>query len=474
MVASEATPFAKTGGLADVVGALSPTLRALGHEVAVFMPRYAHISLQGLPRVYQDLRVWFGPASHTCSIYEATDRGVSYLFLDCPPLFDREGIYGDASGDYPDNHIRFAVLNHAALNVIRYLFRPDIIHCHDWQTGLLPVYIKTRYALDPSFIGPKTVFTIHNLGYKGLYPRTALAEIGLDDSLVDPDRLEFDGDISYLKGGIVYADALTTVSRSYAREIQTPELGFGLETTLQKRSDALWGIQNGVDYSEWDPGVDTNIAARYTPEDLSGKRDCKADLLTTLGMDAKLECPLIGIVSRLAGQKGFDLIEEAGDALMAEDVALAVLGSGDPRYEDLFRGLAERYPGRVGLSVGYNNELAHKIEAGADLFLMPSEYEPSGLNQIYSLRYGTVPVVRATGGLEDTVEAGVTGFKFREYTGAALLGALRTALAAYRDRERWKAIMQEGMRRDYSWAHSAREYEELYCRLAGKAAQAAA
>ncbi|HWR51940.1 MAG TPA: glycogen synthase GlgA [Bryobacteraceae bacterium] len=474
MVAPEATPFAKTGGLADVVGALSATLRSLGHEIAVFMPRYAHVSLQGLPRVYQDLRVWFGPTCHTCTVYEASDRGVCYWLLDCPHLFDREGIYGDEAGDYPDNHARFAVLNHAALNVIRYLFRPDIIHCHDWQTGLLPTYIKTRYALDPSFIGPKTVFTIHNLGYKGLFPRTALAEVGLDDALFSPGLLEFDGQISYLKAGLVYSDALTTVSRAYAREIQTPELGFGLESTLQQRADVLWGIQNGVDYSEWDPSVDTHIAARYTPEDLSGKRACKADLLGALGMEENLERPLIGIVSRLAGQKGFDLIEEAGDALMAEDVALAVLGSGDPRYENLFRDLAERYPGRVGLYVGYNNELAHKIEAGADLFLMPSEYEPSGLNQIYSLRYGTVPVVRATGGLDDTVEAGVTGFKFREYTGAALLSAMRTALAAYGDRKRWNAIVQEGMRRDYSWARSAREYEELYRGLAGKAARAAA
>lgn len=474
MVASEATPLAKTGGLADVVGALSATLRSRGNDVAVFMPRYAHISLDGLPRVYQDLRVWFGSCCHTCNIYQATDRGVSYWLLDCPPLFDRESIYGDASGDYPDNDIRFAAFSHAALNVIRHLFRPDIIHCHDWQTGLLPVYTKTRYALDPSFLGPKTVFTIHNLGYKGLFPRTALTEVGLDDALFDPEHLEFDGQVSYLKGGIVFSDAITTVSRAYAREIQTPELGFGLENTLQRRSDALRGIQNGVDYSEWDPSVDAHIVAHYTPQDLSGKRQCKADLLATLGMEPNLERPLIGIVSRFAGQKGFDLIEETGDALMAEDVGLAVVGSGDPRYEDLFRGLSERYPGRVGLYVGYNNELAHKIEAGADLFLMPSLYEPSGLNQIYSLRYGTVPVVRATGGLEDTVEAGVTGFKFREYTGAALLGAIRAALDAYSNRERWKTIMLEGMRRDYSWERSAREYEELYRTLAGRAAQAAA
>jgi starch synthase len=468
MVASEATPFAKTGGLADVVGSLAPALRARGEDVAVFMPRYRGVNPPRMTHVYDDLRVWFGPASYAGCICRAVENGVPYYFLDIPELFDRETLYGDGSGDYPDNHLRFAVFARAALTVIRSLFRPQVVHCHDWQSALVPVYMRTRYASDPTFIGLKNVLTIHNLGYQGVFPETILPGIGLDPPLFTPEGLEFFGKVNLLKGGIIFSDAVTTVSRKYAAEIQTPELGFGLDGVLHAHGESVTGILNGVDYSQWDPRCDSFIAARYSPDGLAGKAACKADLLDAFGLPREnMDRPVVGIVSRFAGQKGFDLLEEDGAAIMEEDLCLVALGTGDPRYEELFRNLAAAYPDRAAVRIAYDEPLAHKIEAGADIFLMPSHYEPCGLNQIFSLRYGTVPVVRATGGLDDTIEDRKTGFKFEEYTGPALLQALRAALDAYRDRESWTAMIQAGMRQDFSWNVSAGEYSALFRRLAG-------
>jgi starch synthase len=467
MVASEATPFAKTGGLAEVIGSLAPSLRALGEDVAVFLPRYRSTGLQGLTRAFDDLQIWLGSDSYPVSLYQATDRGVPYYFMDSPALFDRDGLYGDSSGDYPDNYLRFAVFSRAALELVRRVFRPQVIHCHDWQAALAPVYLRTLAASDPTFLGMKTVFTIHNLGYQGLFDRAILPKIGLDAALFRPDGLEYFGKVGFLKGGLLYSDALTTVSRKYAEEIQTPELGFGLDGVLRSRAGALTGILNGVDYAQWDPRTDSLLAARYSADNLLAKRTCKADLLDTCSLSREnLERPLIGIVSRFAGQKGFELIEEIASELLAEDLSLVALGTGDPRTERFFTGLAEAQPDRIAVRIGYDNALAHKIEAGADIFLMPSLYEPSGLNQMYSLRYGTVPVVRATGGLDDTVDD-ETGFKFQEYSGAALLAALRAALAAYKQPFLWTEIMRAGMRKDYSWQASASEYSALYRRLAG-------
>jgi starch synthase len=373
-VSSEVHPFAKTGGLADVVGALAPALAARGEEVAVLMPRYRGVSLQGLKRVYDDLRVSFGPTSYSAGLYSAVERGVPCYFLDCPPWFDREGLYGDAAGDYPDNYLRFAVFCRAALTVVRHVFRPQVIHCHDWQAALLPIYIRTLFALDPTFLGLKTLLTIHNLGYQGIFEHTILPEIGLEPALFRPDCLEFFGKVNLLKGGLLFADALTAVSRKYAEEIRTAELGFGLDGVLRDRADVLTGILNGVDYTLWDPRMDPFIAARYSPEDLRGKRECKADLLATLGLPREnLFLPLIGIVSRFAGQKGFDLLEQVASALLEEDLCLAVLGRGDPRYEQFFRDLAVAHSDRVGVRIAYDDELAHKIEAGADIVLMPSQ-----------------------------------------------------------------------------------------------------
>lgn len=465
MVASEAAPLAKVGGLADVVGALSEALRKLGEEVAVVLPRYRGVPLEGARRIYDDLRIWLGPACHTVNLYGLDHRAAFYL-VDCPPLFDREGIYGDGGVDHPDNHVRFAVLARAALAVIRHVYRPQILHCHDWQAALAPIYLRTVFRYDPTFAHLKTLLTIHNLGYQGIYPRSVLPEIGLDDSLAAAAGLEFHGRINLLQGAILSSHLLNTVSPTYAREIQTPELGFGLDQILAQRSDALVGILNGADYEEWNPETDPHIAAHYSAEDLSGKLEAKRDLLGEFGLPERLDTPLVAMVSRLDFQKGFDLIEQAAPELLAEDLLMVVLGTGDPRYQRMLEELAAAHPDKIAVRIAFDNRLAHKIEAGADIFLMPSRYEPCGLNQIYSLRYGTVPVVRATGGLDDTIDES-TGFKFRDYTAAALIAAVREALAAYRDPNRWRSMMVAGMRKDFSWAASAAAYAALYRKLAG-------
>jgi starch synthase len=425
MVASEAAPFAKTGGLADVVGSLPAALKALGHEVAVLVPRYATVDLKNARRVYDLLPIWLPPQRYDTSLY-LIERETPFYFLDYPPLYDRPGFYGEDGEDYPDNHIRFAVLAQAALEFCRRVWRPDILHAHDWQAGL----------------GGSEEFR--------------------------PDGLEFFGKVCYLKGGLNYADALNTVSPTYAREIQTPEYGFGLDGVLRARSQALSGILNGVDYAEWNPETDAFIAAHYSTADLSGKRICKQDLVNEFGLPAEaMDAPLIGIVSRFTSQKGAGLVAEAADDLVAEGYYLAALGTGEPQYEELFLAMAARHPSRIAVRLGYDNALAHKIEAGADLFLMPSHYEPCGLNQIYSLKYGTVPVVRATGGLDDTIEPG-TGFKFWNYSGSELVGALRAAREAFADAEGWRAIMLAGMAKDFSWSVSAAEYARLYERLGAR------
>ncbi len=464
MVSSEAAPFAKTGGLADVVGALPGALRSFGDEVAVVIPRYGTVDLKGARRVFDSLPVYLGTTRYDTAIYQTGEEYPVYL-VDCPPLFDRKGFYGEAGTDYPDNHIRFAVFCRAALGVARYLFRTEIFHCHDWQAALVPAYLRTGRAADPTYLGTRTLFTIHNLGYQGLFPRSALAEVGLPGTVFRPDGMEFFGQISYIKAGIWYADRLNTVSPTYAREIQTPEFGFGMDGALRARADVLTGILNGVDYREWSPENDGLIPARYSAEDLSGKQVCKQQLLAEFGLPAEAaDRPLAGIVSRFTRQKGTDILSQAAPRMVAEDVYLVALGSGEPEYEEFFRRMEAEFPGRIAVRIGFDNGLAHRVEAGADMFLMPSQYEPCGLNQIYSLRYGTVPVVRATGGLDDTIEDG-TGFKFREYTAEALLGALGSATRAYGDRDGWREMMRRGMSRDFSWNASAAAYSALYRQL---------
>jgi starch synthase len=472
MIASECAPLAKTGGLADVLGALPAALQAMGEEVAVVIPRYGSIDLKTARRIYERLAVHLGPTRYDITIYQAPQEFPFYL-VDCPPLYDRPGLYGEGGVDYPDNHIRFAVLARAALAVARWIFPADILHCHDWQAGLVPAYLRTTFATDPTFLGVRTLFTIHNLGYQGLFPKTALPEAALETGLYAPDGLEFFGRVSYIKGGIMLADALNTVSPTYAREIQTPEYGFGLDGALRARAGVLSGILNGVDYREWSPEVDRLIPASYSVDDLSGKRVCKQRLVEEFGLPAEaMDHPLAGIVARFTRQKGADILAEALPEILAEGVHMAVLGTGDAEYEAFFRGIEAEYPGRVAVRIGFDNQLAHRVEAGADMFLMPSRYEPCGLNQMYSLRYGTVPVVRATGGLNDTIEDG-TGFKFAEYSGPALAEAVKAAARAYADAEAWQGIMRRGMRQDFSWRASAEAYASLYQRLLGSVSQAA-
>ena len=467
-VASEGLPFSKTGGLADVVEALPKALVAQGHDVAVILPRYRNTQTKNV--VIKSLTVPMGTALRFPSVaVAAPPGGVQYFFVDDPGYFDREQLYGIGGRDYPDNAERFAEFARAAIELAKQLWLPDVIHCHDWQSALVPVLLRTAYAPDPQLSPVPVIFTIHNMGYHGLFARDVLARIGLPDSLFRMEALEFFGHVNYLKGGLVFSDYLTTVSRKYAQEIQTTEYGHGLDGVVRTRADHLVGILNGVDYSVWNPEVDTLIEARYSARDLSGKQACKRDLLAQFGLpDGNFTRPLIGIVSRFADQKGFDLLAQVADELMQEDLAIVALGSGEAKHERMFRELARQFPERLAVKIAYDNMLAHKIEAGADIFLMPSRYEPCGLNQIYSLRYGTVPVVRATGGLDDTIEpfepadGRGTGFKFSEYKGPALMAALREALAAYRDTQAWQRLQTNGMAKDFSWNASALEYGRLY------------
>ena len=466
MVAPEATPFAKTGGLADVIGALPAALHAAGEKVAVVMPWYRSARLATSPReAWRDVRIYLGPRTFTANIFETVERGVTFYLVSCPALFDRPGLYGERSVDYPNNHIRFGAFCRAALDVARHLFLPDILHCHDWQSALAPIYLRYAFAGDPTFLGVRVLFTIHNLGYQGLFPPAALLDLGIGRDIFTPGILEFFGRVNLLKGALYFSDFINTVSRGYAREIQTPELGFGLDGFLKARADRLTGIVNGVDYSEWNPETDAHIARNYSSSDLAGKAVCKRALLEQLGLPANdLEIPVIGMVSRMVDQKGFDLLEEVADDLLEEDLMLALLGSGEPRYEKFFRDLAAAHPGKVAVHIGYDESLSHRIEAGADMLLMPSQYEPCGLNQIYSLRYGTVPIVRAVGGLDDTIDE-TTGFKFSGYTGAALLTAIRQALKLYGVPPAWREMMRAGMKKDFSWEKSAGEYIGLYRRM---------
>lgn len=463
MVASEAAPFAKTGGLADVLGALPRALGELGHEVAVVMPRYGNIPTADLTHAWGNLIAYLGRHAISADIWTRQERGVTFFFVDTPWLYDRFGYYGHA-----DDHLRFGSLCLNALNVIRFLWRPDVVHLHDWQSALVAPYLKTRFQLDPTFQGIRIVYTIHNLEHQGRFGAALFAELGLDPWLMRMDFMEYFGDVNLMKGAIAFADAITTVSPRYAAEIQTAEFGFGLDGFLRNHSGKLRGILNGVDYHEWDPAVDAHLAAPYSPDDLTGKRECKAQLLRKFGLpEENMNRPVLGIVSRMARQKGFDILAEVAWELMSGDVCLVVLGSGEKRYEDLFRNLEAAFPGRAATFFGFNNTLAHEIEAGADIFLMPSLFEPCGLNQIYSLRYGTIPVVRATGGLDDTVD-GETGFKFWGYWPPDFLLAVRAAIAEYQDPDAWHARMRRAMSRDFSWTSSARQYSDLYGQLLGR------
>jgi starch synthase len=467
--ASECVPFSKTGGLADVAGALPRALAAMGQRVSVFLPKYRQTKLEKARCVVRSITVPFDDRYRFCSILDGgVQDNVQYYFIDYPPFFDREGLYGTALGDYHDNAERFALFCRAVIEGSKILGVPDIFHCHDWQSALIPVLLSSLYSDDPAYRNLATVFTIHNIGYQGLFPPDTLPLLMLPWDLFTIAQLEFYGKVNLLKGALIYSDFITTVSRKYAQEIQTAEYGFGLEGVLHSRSNSIMGILNGVDYEQWNPEKDPYIAEHYSADCLEKKAACKRDLLTQFGAAADTDLPVIGIVSRFAAQKGFDLISNIADRLAHENLILAILGSGDKPYVEMFRRLNRQFPKKFLLKIAYDEELAHKIEAGSDMFLMPSRYEPCGLNQIYSLRYGTVPIGRATGGLDDTIEpwdpvtGKGTGFKFYDYSGEALLETIRAALGVYKDQRAWQKLMRNGMSRDFSWTASAREYVKVY------------
>lgn len=470
--ASEGVPFSKTGGLADVIGALPKAIASLGHEVSVFLPRYRQTPLPEAKMLLPHLTIPIGDSLLFPDILDGGRRdGVQFYFVEHPLFGAREGIYGDARGDYPDNDERFMMFCRAVLEASKRLGAPEIFHVHDWQTSLIPVLLRNAYATDPTFAGTASILTIHNIGYQGLFPSSAMTKLLLPWSLFTLDRLEFYDKVNLLKGGIVYADYLTTVSRTYAQEIQAPEFGFGLSSVIAKKEDRVTGIVNGVDYGEWDPASDNYIAAKFSASDLSGKRACKLTLMQEYGIPKeRADWPIVGIISRFAAQKGFDLLEDALEQLLTEPMVMVVLGTGERHYEDLICSLHEMYPERIAVKVAYDNRLAHMVEAGSDIFLMPSHYEPCGLTQIYSMRYGTVPIVRATGGLEDTVERWDpktrrgTGFKFSGYNATELRIAIEEALDVFQQKDAWKQLMLNGMKENFSWEQPAREYVEVYRR----------
>jgi starch synthase len=479
VLASEIIPFAKTGGLADVAGALPKFLSRLGADVRVFMPFYREVRAKPLsPRTALPRAVLaMGGETREFSVLEFRADGFPVYFIVQDAFYDRDHLYGTPSGDYADNGERFAFFARASLEAMRALdFAPDILHGHDWQAASAFAYLKFVYADDPFFKNTKSLFTIHNLAYQGLFDEKILSAVGLPQRLFNMSDLEFFGKVNYLKAGILYATAVNTVSPRYSREIQTPEFGCGLDGLLRSRSQALSGILNGVDYADWDPASDRLIPASFSPAALAGKSVCRAGLLEAFGLDPAGDAPVAGMVTRLAAQKGVDIVCEALDGIFKLGVSVVILGTGDRKIQDFLRDAQKKYHGRLGLRIAFDEKLAHTIYAGSDLFLIPSRYEPCGLTQMYALKYGTVPVVRATGGLDDTIgefePAARTGngFKFETATPGDLLDALGRAVEVFGSTDAWRALMKNAMAADFSWNRSAAEYLALYGRIRGRAA----
>jgi starch synthase len=474
-LASEVIPYAKTGGLADVAGALPKFLAGLGADVRVFMPLYRDVRKKGLPLepVIEKAALRMGGRDLSYAVFAHRAEGVTHLFVDRPEFFDRDQLYGTPAGDYPDNAERFAFFSRASLEAMKALdFRPEIVHGHDWQAALAFAYLKFVYADDPFFGRTRSLFTIHNLAYQGLFDREALASIDLPGSLFNMNDLEYFGRVNALKAGILYSTAVTTVSPRYSREIQTPEFGCGLDGLLRSRAGVLHGILNGVDYKDWDPATDRLIPRSFGPGDLAGKKACREELGRMFGLDLPASRPLAGMVTRLAGQKGLDIVCEAIDRLLELDLALVILGTGEQKIQDVLAAAQMRHPARFGLKIAFDERIAHTIYAGSDLFLIPSRYEPCGLTQMYAMKYGTVPVVRATGGLDDSVEefdqaAGSgNGFKFAEAAPEPLLEATARAVSAFGRPDDWQVLLRNAMAADFSWERSARTYLALYERIA--------
>ncbi|MFA4986133.1 MAG: glycogen synthase GlgA [Candidatus Brocadiia bacterium] len=474
IVASEMVPFAKTGGLADVVGALPKYLPGADTECCCFIPFYKKIrrDAYGITDTGLRIEVPLDSAKKTAGVFRAMLPGtkVPVYLIDNEEFFGRDELYGTPAGDYPDNSARFIFFSRAVLEAAHKLnIKPDVFHVHDWQAALIPVYLKTLYA--NRFGKPAVVLTIHNLAYQGVFWHWDMKLTGLGWDLFNWRQLEFYGKLNFLKAGIVFSDVINTVSPTYAREIQTPEYGSGLEEVLRYRSASLHGIINGIDYDVWDPKTDPLIHCKYGTNSLNNKGRNKAELQRMLGLPGEKKVPVIGMISRLAAQKGLDIISGAMDELVKRDVQLVFLGTGEQQYHDMLADFQRKFPSKVSVSVKFDNALAHLIEAGSDMFLMPSRYEPCGLNQLYSLKYGTVPIVRHTGGLADSVidathhsieEAKGTGFVFSEYSSKALLATVDRALVSYGNRTTWRRIMESGMQQDWSWANSAKEYLKLF------------
>jgi starch synthase len=487
-VSSEVFPYAKTGGLADVSSALPQALREFDHDVRVIMPKYGFIG-EKKQKIHiinrtQGMDVQVGDKSTTVNVKSSailTPRTRVQIYLaESDEYFSRMGLYSDPNTniDYPDNDERFITFAHAVLGLCRrLLWKPDIIHCNDWQTGLLPLYLKDAMKNDPFFRGTKTVFTIHNLAYQGNFPASSFEKTGLPAEYFTPNGAEFYGQFSFVKTGIAFADAITTVSETYAEEIKTPEFGCGMEGLLNKRKKDLHGITNGIDLAIWDPEKDLSIVKKYDAKTLDIKEECKIDLCESMGIPYEKGTPLIGIIARFVDQKGLDLVVEVMDQILKSGAQIVILGSGEKKYEEFFAKQIKKHPKQVGLFLGFHDNFAHKIEAGADMFIMPSAYEPCGLNQMYSMRYGTIPVARRTGGLADTITDPVdatkknpaTGFLFDKYDGKSFLKALERAMGEYRRHpNKWRELQENGMAKDFSWNKSAQKYAELYEKLLAK------
>ncbi len=488
-LSTEVYPFAKTGGLADVSAALPQALRELGHDVRVMMPKYGFIGekKQKIHLINRLQGVEFEIAGKTLvtnlksSAILTNKTRIQLYFLENEEYFQRLGLYVDpvTHTDYPDNDERFLLYGLAAFELCRLLqWKPDIIHCNDWQGGLVPALLKGRFKDDPFFKDTKVVFTVHNLEYQGNFPASTFPKLELPQEFFTPDGLEFYGQVSYLKSGIAYADAITTVSQTYAEEIRTPEFGCGLDQLLAKRKRDLHGILNGIDLLVWDPANDVNIVRPYATEDFvegdfSAKEACKQDLCFDMNIPYKEGRPVLGMIARLIDQKGFGLLVEIIEKIVEADAQLVVLGEGDKKYVDILTKLQKKHPDHIGIYFGFHDSFAHKIEAGCDIFLMPSAYEPCGLNQMYSMHYGTVPVVRKTGGLADTVidldgaadrpRTRPTGFTFEKYDAHAFWKAIEHALKIYHnDQPLWRQLQINGMKKDFSWDRSAVEYAQVY------------
>jgi len=469
-VSSEAAPFSKTGGLGDVSGALPAALAELGCDVTLFLPLHRETLLKGIEvePLGPNLVVPLGRRMIRARLFRARKAAVKTLFIACDEFFDRTFLYGPPESDYFDNLERFTFFSRALLEAICAMgLRPDVVHANDWQTGLVPLYIDNIYRADPAFRDTATLFTIHNSAFQGLFPAEDYNILGLSHRLFTPSGIEFWGKFSLLKAGLISSNIVTTVSPGYCREIKTARYGHGLEGLYKERKKDLFGVINGVDYSEWNPAADPLIPATFSPSDMGGKHACRKSLLEAFGLKAEAATPVVGMVTRLTGQKGIDLVTRAMPELMKLDMTLVIVGMGDKKIEARLRRACAKYEGRVGLKIAFDNSLAHLIEAGSDIFLMPSRFEPCGLNQIYSQLYGTIPVVRATGGLDDTVrdfysEKAPTGFKFKRYSASALTRAVASAVKVFKDEKAWRELQKNAMDEDFSWSRSAKRYRELY------------